>query len=81
MRCILYLAAMSAVRHDLILRVFHHRLRAAGKKPIVALTAAMRKLVVASSKPQPLPSSTPPGNLHPPAETSLDNQHRCSEGA
>lgn len=45
-RCILYLAAMSAVRHDPILRSFHTRLRAAGKKPIVALTAVMRKLVV-----------------------------------
>lgn len=45
-RCILYLAAMSAVRHDPILRAFHRRLRAAGKKPIVALTAVMRKLIV-----------------------------------
>jgi transposase len=45
-RCILYMAAMSAVRHDPILRAFHTRLLAAGKKPMVALTAVMRKLIV-----------------------------------
>ena len=45
-RCILYMAAMSAVRHDPILRAFHAKLRAAGKKPMVALTAVMRKLVI-----------------------------------
>jgi len=45
-RCALYMAALSAVRHDRILREFYQRLCAAGKKPLVALTAAMRKLVV-----------------------------------
>ena len=45
-RCALYMAALSAVRHDPILRNFYTRLRAAGKKPLVALTAVMRKLVV-----------------------------------
>ena len=40
------MAALSAVRHDRILREFYTRLCAAGKKPLVALTAAMRKLVV-----------------------------------
>ena len=40
------MAALSAVRHDRILREFYQRLRATGKKPLVALTAAMRKLVV-----------------------------------
>lgn len=45
-RCALYMAALSAVRHDRILREFYTRLRAAGKKPLVALTAAMRKLIV-----------------------------------
>lgn len=44
-RCALYMAALSAVRHDAILRDFYVRLCAAGKKPLVALTAAMRKLV------------------------------------
>jgi transposase len=45
-RCALYMAALSTVRHDRILREFYTRLCAAGKKPLVALTAAMRKLVV-----------------------------------
>ena len=44
-RCALYMAALSAVRHDRILK-FYERLCAAGKKPMVAMTAAMRKLVV-----------------------------------
>jgi transposase len=45
-RCALYMAALSAVRYDPILRAFYQRLCAAGKKPLVALTAAMRKLIV-----------------------------------
>jgi transposase len=45
-RCALYMAALSAVRHDAILKAFYTRLRAAGKQPKVALVAAMRKLVV-----------------------------------
>ena len=45
-RCALYMATLSAVRHDRILKEFYSRLRAAGKKPLVALTACMRKLVV-----------------------------------
>jgi len=42
----LYMATLSAVRHDRILKAFYLRLRAAGKKPLVALTACMRKLIV-----------------------------------
>jgi transposase len=45
-RCVLYMAALSAIKHDRILRTFYARLREAGKKPKVALTAVMRKLVV-----------------------------------
>ena len=45
-RCALYMAAMSAIRHDPILKAFYIKLRAAGKKPMVALTAVMRKLIV-----------------------------------
>jgi transposase len=45
-RCALYMAALSAVRHDPILKEFYSRLRTAGKKPLVALTACMRKLIV-----------------------------------
>lgn len=42
----LYMAALSSVRYDPILRAFYTRLCQAGKKPLVALTAAMRKLIV-----------------------------------
>jgi transposase len=45
-RCALYMAALSAVRHDPILKAFYLRLRANGKKPLVALTACMRKLII-----------------------------------
>ena len=43
-RCALYMAALSAVKYDAILKAFYLRLRAAGKKPKVALVACMRKL-------------------------------------
>ena len=42
----LYMATLSAIRHDRILKEFYLRLRAAGKKPLVAMTACMRKLVI-----------------------------------
>jgi transposase len=42
----LYMAALSGVKHDPILKEFYLRLRAAGKKPKVALVACMRKLIV-----------------------------------
>lgn len=42
----LYWAALSAMRHNPDLAVFHKRLRDKGKKPKVALVAVMRKLVV-----------------------------------
>ena len=45
-RAALYMAALSAVRHNPILRQFHQRLIAAGKPPKVALVACMRKMVV-----------------------------------
>lgn len=45
-RCALYMATLSAVRYDRILKAFYTRLRTAGKKPLVALTACMRKLVI-----------------------------------
>lgn len=45
-RTALYMAALSAVRTDRILRTFYRRLRDAGKPAKVALVAAMRKLVV-----------------------------------
>ena len=45
-RTALYMATLSAVRYDRILKEFYLRLRAAGKKPLVAITACMRKLVI-----------------------------------
>lgn len=42
----LYMAALSAARNDPDLSVFYKRLRDAGKKPKIALTAVMRKIVV-----------------------------------
>jgi len=42
----LFMAAMSAAKHHPQLAPFHKRLVARGKKPIVALVAVMRKLVV-----------------------------------
>ena len=45
-RCALYMAALAAARHNPDLAAFYKRLREAGKKPKIALTAVMRKLVV-----------------------------------
>ena len=44
-RAALYMATLSAVRFNPTLRVFHQRLRAAGKAKKVALVACMRKLL------------------------------------
>ena len=45
-RAALYLATLSAVRFNPALKAFYRRLRSAGKPPKLALTAAMRKLLV-----------------------------------
>jgi transposase len=45
-RTVLYMAALVAVRHKPRLRAFYQRLLGAGKAKKLALTAAMRKLVV-----------------------------------
>src|SRR5512133_279282 len=47
LRCGLYMAALVAARHSLILRNFYQRLRSNGKPHKVALTAVMRKLLLA----------------------------------
>jgi transposase len=39
------MATLAAVRSNPLIRTFYQRLRAAGKKPKVALTACMRKLL------------------------------------
>ena len=43
----LYMAALVATRHNPILAEFYQRLRSAGKPPKLALTATMRKLLIA----------------------------------
>jgi len=45
-RCALFMATLSAVRHDRLLKAHHQQLLARGKKPLVALTACLRKLLV-----------------------------------
>lgn len=53
----LYMAALVAARYNPVLRQFYQRLRAAGKPPKLALTATLRKLLIALNtalKPQPL---------------------------
>ena len=45
-RSILYMAAVSASRHNPVLRPFYERLIAKGKPPKVALIAVLRRLVV-----------------------------------
>jgi len=44
-RAPLYMATLVATRRNPVIRAFYQRLRAAGKPPLVALVAAMRKLL------------------------------------
>jgi transposase len=44
-RAAMYMAALSAARHNPVLRAFYQRLRDAGKPAKVALVATMRKLL------------------------------------
>jgi transposase len=44
-RCTLYMATITAIRVNPLLKAFHQRLRAAGKPFKVAITASMRKLL------------------------------------
>ena len=45
-RCALYMPALSASRHNPVLKDFYQRLLKAGKLKKVALTAVMRKLLI-----------------------------------
>lgn len=45
-RCVLYMATLSAIRHNPVIKTFYERLVAKGKLKKVALTACMRKLLV-----------------------------------
>ncbi|NLT42277.1 MAG: hypothetical protein GXX93_06360 [Anaerolineae bacterium] len=47
MRAVLYLATLSARRHNPVLRAFPQRLEAEGRNYKVAMTACMRQLLVA----------------------------------
>ncbi len=44
-RAVLYMATLAAIRCNPSIKVFYQRLRAAGKKPKVAIVACMRKLL------------------------------------
>ncbi len=44
-RAVLYMATLSAVQHNPVIRAFYERLVGAGKPKKVALTACMRKLL------------------------------------
>jgi transposase len=44
-RAVLYMATLSAIRHNPVIRAFHQRLIAKGKAPKVAIVACMRKLL------------------------------------
>jgi len=46
LRSVLYMAALSAKKHNPILKVFYDRLIAAGKPKKVAIVACMRKLII-----------------------------------
>ena len=46
LRATLYMAALTAIRHNPVIAAFNDRLRAAGKPPKLAITACMRKLLV-----------------------------------
>jgi hypothetical protein len=54
--------ALSAVRHDRILKGFYLRLRATGKKPLVAMTVCMRKLVILMNRLLKNPQFSQPAN-------------------
>ncbi len=45
-RCALYMATLPAIRFNPTIRDFYQRLRAEGKAPKLAITAAMRKLLI-----------------------------------
>jgi transposase len=44
-RAVLYMAALSAIRYNRVIRTFYERLRGAGKPKTLALVACMRKLL------------------------------------
>ncbi len=45
MRAVLYMAAVSAIRHNPVIKAFAERLKQAGKPAKVVIVACMRKLL------------------------------------
>ena len=45
-RCALYMATLTAISHNPTIRAAYRRWRAAGKRPKVAIVAAMHKLLI-----------------------------------
>ncbi|MBV1871285.1 MAG: hypothetical protein KUG83_01940 [Gammaproteobacteria bacterium] len=46
-KTVLYMAMLSAIQHNPIMKVFHQRLVAQGKHKKVAITACMRRMMMA----------------------------------
>jgi transposase len=45
-RCVLYMATISAIKSNPAIKTFYKRLRDNGKTPKIAIVAAMRKLII-----------------------------------
>ena len=77
-RAALYMATVAATRANPAIRAFYQRLVAAGKRPKMALTACMRKLLVlcnALSRTRPLGTSPwPPRTCHPNTVATKDQE-------
>jgi transposase len=92
-RTALYMAALTALRFDPILRAFYQRLTAAGKPKMVALTAVMRKLLVLLNRllrnpnfklqgtTAPADAEPPTGNPAAPGEAALTEAAPTAEAA
>ncbi len=71
-RAALYMAALSASRYNPVIKSFYQRLIAKGKKPKVALTACMRKLLVILNTMVKTQTAWNPNQFSP-----LDFNHGC----
>ena len=71
-RAALYMAALSASRYNPVIKSFYQRLIAKGKKPKVALTACMRKLLVILNTMVKTQTARNPNQFSP-----LDFNHGC----
>lgn len=71
-RAALYMAALSASRYNPVIKPFYQRLIAKGKKPKVALTACMRKLLVILNTMVKTQTAWNPNQFSP-----LDFNHGC----